>query len=172
MLERFGIEDFDEIFDIMQESFPLAEYRTYDGQKALFERQRYNVCGIRINGEIAAFIAFWQDEGVVFIEHFAVRTTYRNHGLGGKALRELIELNRGRLVCLEVEPPENDIAKRRIAFYERNGLFLNSHPYMQPSLSVGRPPLPLMIMTSGRQIDADEFARLKNTLYKSFYKSL
>lgn len=172
MLERLTIEDFDEVFDIMKESFPLDEYRTYDGQRALLEREHYNLYGIRRGGEMAAFIAFWQNDEVVFIEHLAVRNACRNQGLGGKVLSELLSLNRGKTVCLEVEPPESDIAARRVSFYERNGFYLNSHPYMQPSLSAGRSPVRLMIMTYDRAIDAEEFARLKTTLYESFYRNL
>ncbi|MBR7146301.1 MAG: GNAT family N-acetyltransferase, partial [Oscillospiraceae bacterium] len=51
---------------------------------------------------------------------FAVREDCRGSGIGSELLDELI----GTLphpICLEVEPPETEIAKRRIAFYERNG---------------------------------------------------
>lgn len=170
MLERLYKEDFDQIFDIMEKSFPLDEYRTYEGQKALLDKDKYAIYGIKRDGKVVAFITFWENESVVFIEHFAVSPMCRNEGLGGKILRELLSSRSEITVCLEVEPPENDIAKRRIAFYERNGFFLNTHPYMQPALSVGRSPIRLMIMTSGRTIDADEFAKLKNTLYESFYR--
>lgn len=171
MLERLDKKDFDGIFEIMKESFPLDEYRTYDGQRALLDRENYAIFGVRRDGDIAAFIALWENEKVTFIEHFAVKSGLRGEGLGGKMLRELLSDRGDRTVCLEVEPPESDIARRRVAFYERCGFFLNVHPYTQPALSAGRSPLRLMIMTSRRAIDEDEFAELKATLYESFYRN-
>ena len=60
--------------------------------------------------------------------------------------------------------------KRRIGFYERNGFFLNEYPYVQPPISQGRKPVPLMIMTSGAAISEKEFEEIRNTLYKEVYK--
>lgn len=170
MLEKLEKEDFDGIFEIMKESFPLDEYRTYDEQRELLDKKNYAVYGVRRGGRVAAFIALWENEEVTFIDHFAVRNGLRGNGLGGKVLKELLSVRGYKTVCLEVEPPENDTAKRRIAFYERCGFFLNVHPYTQPALSAGRNPVRLMIMTSRRAIDADEFIALKNTLYESFYR--
>ncbi|MCI8448180.1 MAG: hypothetical protein HFH30_07230, partial [Eubacterium sp.] len=72
-------------------------------------------------------------------------------------------------ICLEVELPENDLAKRRIRFYERNGFFLNQYPYVQPSISKGRSPIPLLIMTSGQPVSEKIFQEIKSTLYEYVY---
>ena len=170
MLEKLDRQDFDKIFEIMQASFPKDEYRTYEGQKALLDMEKYNVVVTRHDKKIVAFICYWADDDIAFIEHFAVSPSIRGHGLGGAMLGELLCSLRGKMVCLEAEPPDNDTAARRIAFYERNGFHLNAHPYMQPSLANGRSPVQLMIMTSDRRVNAEEFLMLKKKLYESFYK--
>ena len=69
---------------------------------------------------IKAFITVWKFEDFAFIEHFAVNPFYRNQGLGSLILHEILNLLQCQ-ICLEVELPKTDFAKRRIGFYERNG---------------------------------------------------
>lgn len=76
----------------------------------------------------------------------------------------------GKMVCLEVEPPDNEMASRRIDFYKRNNFFLNNYPYTQPPISTGRNPIPLLIMTHGRHINNIEFAKIKEELLTKVYK--
>ena len=71
--------------------------------------------------------------------------------------------------CQTVEPPEGELTRRRIAFYERNGFCLNPYPYAQPSIAEGRAPVPLMIMTYGHQISEEEFIKTRDLLYKEVY---
>ena len=57
MIERFSINDFERIYKIMQDSFPLTEFRPKNEQLALFEDDKYGVYGIRENGEIISIAA-------------------------------------------------------------------------------------------------------------------
>ena len=81
-----------------------------------------------------------------------------------------ITSNEDKIVCLEVEPPVCNLTRRRVAFYERNGMFFNSYPYIQPSISAGREAIPLFLMTSHTTIDKENFIAIKNKLYKEVYK--
>ena len=77
-------EEFDKIFSILENSFPSDEYRTYEGQQALWNHPRYTVYVIPDDESdcIKAFITVWKFEDFAFIEHFAVNPFYRNQGLG------------------------------------------------------------------------------------------
>lgn len=169
MLLKSDIKNFDRIYEILELSFPPDERRPYLEQAELFNDTRYSMLTATENGSIAAFMATWEFESFVFVEHFAAHPDFRNLGLGSRMLRELIEKT-DKPICLEVEPPEGDITRRRIDFYKRNGFFLNSYSYMQPPISKGKNEIPLMIMTSGGQISETEFNTIKNTLYKEVYK--
>ena len=153
----------------MEKSFPSDEFRPYDEQKALFSDKRYKVFGNTEGGKLSTFITTWDFEDFVFIEHFATSPVFRNMGLGEKMLKHLASTLQKRL-CLEVEPPNDDIQKRRIAFYSRNGFFLNTFPYIQPPISKGKAPVPLMIMTTSGEVSEGEFLSVKKTLYKEVYK--
>ena len=170
MTEQFTFNDFEKVYEIMENSFPLTEFRPKDEQAELFKNKYYKIIGIKENGIPISFAAIWRFEDFTFIEHLATTPEHRNKGLGAKILQDIIS-NEGKIVCLEVEPPVCDLTRRRVAFYERNGMFFNSHPYIQPSISAGRNPIPLFIMTSHKTIDEENFITIKNKLYKEVYKA-
>lgn len=170
MLKKLDINDFDKVYSLMEKSFPADEHRPYQGQKELLTDPLYSIYGIKTDsGNVTAFITVWQFDTFAYVEHFAVDPDCRGGGIGSALLRETVsELS--CTVCLEVELPETDIAKRRIAFYERSGFITNDFPYIQPAYSDGQNALPLMIMTSGRRISESEFMEMKGLLYEKVYK--
>lgn len=169
MLKRLCESDFDEIFNIMKKSFPAEEMRGYDVQKALFGKKEYFAYGTRNeDGSLAAFITMWRFDDFTFGEHFAVSQELRGSGIGGKIINEAAKIAKG-LFCFEVEPPVTETAKRRIAFYERNGFILNDFHYIQPPLSENTGSLRLMIMSYKKPLSHAEFTAVKNTVYKNVY---
>lgn len=169
-IDRMRSDEFEFVFDIMTQSFPLDEYRPREEQKALLADSRYAVYVHRKNGKIAAFLATWHFGEFVFVEHFAVAQVYRNQGIGKEMLSALLELI-NKPVCLEVEPPNDALAARRIGFYERCRLTLNPYPYMQPPISKGKNAIPLMIMSSGGTLTEAQFQKVKTVLYREVYKT-
>ncbi len=168
MLEKFSLDDFNQIYEIMQDSFPVDERRPYEEQKALFSLSTYQIYGKRGKGETQAFIAAYSLKDLLFIEHFAVKKTMRGQGLGGEILQELLKTTSKR-VCLEVELPQTPIACRRIAFYERNGFVYNEYSYAQPPLSEGQNSVPLRIMSAPAGLSATQFNEVKQRLYAEVY---
>lgn len=164
MLQRINETNFPEIYRIMQASFSDDEYRPYDEQLALFEEPEY-----RIYYMPAGFLAVWEFESFIYIEHFAVDPALRNSGTGSAMLKELVKQYQ-KPICLEVELPEDELTRRRIGFYERNGFVFNEYPYIQPPISKGKSPVPLRIMTYGEAITRETFEAMKNVLYRSVYK--
>ena len=103
------------------------------------------------------------------MEHFAVDPKLRNSGTGSGMLQELVKLSK-KPVCLEVELPDAELARRRIGFYERNGFVFNDYSYMQPPISKGKSPVPLRIMTYGKAVSQEEFEQIQKSLYQRVYK--
>ena len=166
MLQRINETNFPEIYRIMQASFSDDEYRPYDEQLALFEEPEY-----RIYYMPAGFLAVWEFESFIYIEHFAVDPALRNSGTGSAMLQELVKQYQ-KPICLEVELPEDELTRRRIGFYERNGFVFNEYPYIQPPISKGKSPVPLRIMTYGERHYAGRHFRSneRNVLYRSAYE--
>ena len=50
-------------------------------------------------------------------------------------------------IVLEVEPPYDEMKRRRIAFYERQGFCQNDYPYVQPPYREGETGVELILMS-------------------------
>ena len=171
MIERLTEADFDQMFSLMERSFPEDERRDYNGQRELLAEPAYNLYAKRSPEDAAlqAFLALWELGDMAYIEHFAVDPDCRNGGLGGKILQKVIEDTDMR-ICLEVELPETEMAARRIGFYERNGFVMNPFEYMQPAMGEDRHAIPLRIMSYPKRLLADEFETMRDVLYCHVYR--
>lgn len=138
------------------DSFPPEERRSWESIMQLTDDSSspFNMTMIMREGEIAGFITWWRLNGARYVEHFAVIPAMRGGGLGGKAIRNFVAAD-PMPVILEVEPSgSNDMADRRIAFYERCGFTGHrDFMYIQPPYSPGLPEVPLMLMTSAPGVD-------------------
>ncbi len=158
--------DFDAVYDIMEKSFPEDERRSREGQRALLSRDIYRLYVAKEGGAVVGFVAVWMIS-TPFIEHFAVAESRRNCGLGGRLIDEAVALLGG--ACLEAEPPETELAARRVGFYQRHGFALNAFPYEQPPLERGKNAVRLQIMTHGKALSLQEFTALSQEIKKSVY---
>ena len=70
---------------------------------------------------------------------------------------------------MEVEPPETEMARRRIGFYQRHGIFLNRFAYWQQPLRPGAVPMPLLVMSWPRPVSAGGFEPYKKIIYREVY---
>lgn len=168
MLTLCNFHDFDQVFALMEQSFPEDERRPFAEQKELLNNPVYKIYGLREKQAVIAFAAVYQFDTFTFIEHLAVAPSHRNQGLGALILQKLGKISTAR-ICLEVEPPETEMATRRIGFYQRNGFSLCPCPYVQPAISKGRTPVPLQIMSTNGALDEAEFEAVKKVLYEKVY---
>ena len=79
-MEQININDFEGVFEIMDQSFPQDERRKKEEQRALFSVPEYKVFVRREGGKIIAFIAVWEFERFLYVEHFAVSPKKRGGG--------------------------------------------------------------------------------------------
>jgi hypothetical protein len=72
-------------------------------------------------------------------------------------------------MILEVEPPVDDISRKRISFYERHGFRRNKYfNYRQPSYAYGLPEVEMELMSRGNiEIkDYRDLAPILTNVYK------
>ena len=161
---------FDEIYTIMEASFPVSEMRTYSGQRALLDNPHYRIYTEQdASGRITGFLAAWEFPLLRFVEHIAVNPDTRGGGIGRKLMNSYLARS-DKPVLLEVEPPVGELEQRRIGFYERLGFHLNQFDYVQPPLRTGQPDLPLRIMTYPGPVRQSEFQVYREILYTEVYK--
>lgn len=173
VLERFVIvspERFNEMWEIYEQAFPKEERRSYEQQWKLFKKGHYKVlpCYIRKNDEMAGFITLWNLPAFTFVEHLAIKSDYRNQGLGAKLVKT-VQDSSAKPIILEVEPPKTKIAQRRISFYERAGFYLNDYSYEQPPYEQGGNPVSLKLMSYPAPLDSKQFKGVQKSLYTIVY---
>ncbi len=168
MLKEIKEGDFPRFYEIMTEAFPSDERRSEAGQRSLFSRKNYHVYAETSSGEILGFIAVHEFSKFRFVEHFAVLSCARGRGIGTAMLSEYVDMSRTPVI-LEVELPETEIQRRRIAFYQRAGFTLTPYEYIMPSLGAGKAEIPMHIMSRGGEISAEEFEKIKREIYTAVY---
>ncbi len=161
---------FNEAYDILESSFIPAELKPREVLRLQHSKGEVLILGFEDDKKLAAVITLWEFADFVFVENFAVDIKHRGKGIGGQLLQKVIEKFRYKRIILEVEPPENEIQKRRISFYEINGFTLSPFCYTQPPLRNGCENIELVIMHTGNRLTCDEFEAIKNDVFKTVYK--
>jgi GNAT superfamily N-acetyltransferase len=168
-MEPLRREDFPHVIEIMTQSFPESEMRTAPHQEALLGNPHYKIYVHRDNaGEIDCFLAIWELSNCVFGEHLASKPSTRGKGVGSGLLRAVLD-GLDKPFFLEVEPPCDEITRRRVGMYERMGLFLNEFFYEQLPLREGHKAQRLMVMSYKSPIGEAEFIPFKREIYRHVY---
>lgn len=125
-LEAVKNENIKELKRLYYKAFPSVErkpFRIFSYQR---RRNKGETLEISIDGKFAGLVitAFIND--IVLLDYFAVDENLRGNGIGSEVLSAVKARYNGKRLFLETEAPEdaapnNDIRKRRLGFYIRNG---------------------------------------------------
>lgn len=143
------------LYDFMEQllvaSFPAEEYRALEQLRHYADTRETFHCNVILDEEdlpIGLF-NYWDFGNFCYGEHFAIDPARRNGGYGKRALEELCRTVHPRPIVLEVEMPVEEMARRRIGFYQRQGFTLWDKPYQQPPYKPGDGFLPMRLMAYG-----------------------
>lgn len=154
---------------LMVTSFPPEEYRNLTQLREYTDGKKHFYNNIIFDNDLAVgFITYWDFDKFYYAEHFAVDPARRNGGYGKKTLECLCQLLQ-RPIVLEVEMPEEEMAKRRIGFYQRQGFILWQHDYQQPPYKPGDCYLPMLLMVYGDLDCEKDFEAIKRRIYREVY---
>lgn len=157
---------------LITQAFPSDEYRDLTELRHYTDHQPKFINNIILeNGEAIGLITYWNFNAFAYIEHFAIESKRRNGGKGRSIIQQVCQELKIPVV-LEVEEPLNEMAQRRIGFYQRQGFKLWSTPYQQPPYKKGDNWLPMKIMAYGNIDETTEFENIKRALYQEVYHAL
>ena len=165
---RSGTSAYEYAKGLLTASFPPEEYRNLDEwQRYTDEKEEFHNNVIQDDGRPIGLFTYWEFGPFVYGEHFAIDPALRNGGYGQTALQCICQ-QLARPIVIEVEMPDNDLARRRIAFYQRNGFTLWLKPYLQPPYQPGYPSLPMYLMAYG-DIRESLFDEVVHTIHHEVY---
>lgn len=154
---------------LLTTAFPKEEYRELTELCTLTENShKFHNNLIYDNGTFIGLITYWDFGSFFYIEHFAILPEMRNHGYGKMVIEKMEEVLHSPIV-LEVECPTEEMSRRRIGFYERQGFQLWKSEYIQPPYRQGDGFLKLFIMAYGNIDENRNFENIKRTIHKEVY---
>jgi len=155
--------------NLLTTAFPKEERRELSLQRKYTDHNKqFNNNILLVDEDPIGFISYWDFDDFLYVEHFAIDETKRNGGYGKLVLNVLKEKLQ-RPIVLEVELPKDEISKRRISFYQRQGFQLWEKEYQQPPYRKGDNYLPMYLMIQGELNNSIDFDQVKDTLYKEVY---
>ena len=154
-----------------EDSFPANERRDYELVLNLIANEpHFSLTTLIRDEQYAGFITGWDFGDFTYLEHFAIDESMRNGGIGSKAFKAYLE-QLDKPVVLEVEMPTDEMSRRRIGFYERLGLTLDTHTYFQPPYRKGDDFLEMRLMTYGPLDLEKDFNHVKEKIHKHVYNA-
>ena len=157
------------LMDCYNALFPIDERRPVEDLESLLRGNSFS-CNVLLKSEIpVGLFLSWQLGEFRYIEHFAIASHFQRQNLGKTALRSFLQQS-ALPVVLEVEPPDTEIARQRIRFYQQEGFVLNDKVFIQPPYSPQQQTVELRLMEWGGKLLEREFEIIKSTLYRQVYK--
>jgi ribosomal protein S18 acetylase RimI-like enzyme len=153
-----------DVLDALEQAFVYEERRDRAAALEALKDPRYRIHMAQKGEETVGFITVWELDGFCFAEHFVIYPAHRNRGLGSEVLAAL-KARYARIV-LEAEPPEDELKRRRLGFYRRNGFYENSISYLQPSYHGGE-GVPLVLISFPAVLEQP--AREIREIYREVY---
>lgn len=167
--ENLQLKDFDEFYQVILGNFPMKEIKEYDYMKNTFSNGDYQVLTLKEDDKIKGILSYYDGGEFAFVDYFAIDGNQKGKGLGSKMLNHFMKMA-DKQVFLEVEHPEDEQSRRRIAFYQRNGLILNDqHDYFVPPVRNLKHRLYFHLMSYPSPITPFQFERYYPQILKLVY---
>ncbi len=164
--------DIDEFYNLLEDSFPYYEIYEKSHFEKLFTNENYTVNACYEDRKLIGIVTWWRFEKFIYLEHLAVDKKLRGNGYGSVILNNFIN-SFDKPVVLECEPPETEIARRRLDFYISNGMIPNyEYKYVNPPMRKDSPEYDLVIMSSRNPLTREEFVEWKDNVSKIVYGCL
>lgn len=171
-IKRITTEDkqyYDYVEQLLVASFPVEEYRELAELRNYTDTLTHFYCNIILDDTTpVGLVTYWELRNFYYIEHLAINPNQRNGGYGHELLHYLAHFLK-RPIVLEVEHPTEEMAQRRIHFYQRQGYVLWDKEYFQPPYRVGYSKLPMRLMVQGDLSPEKDFEMVNAQLHRVVY---
>lgn len=160
---------FGKMYDLYESAFPAVERRDATALKnAMKSENKFQVSALLKEDGFVGFFNDWHFDDFVYVEHFAISPELRGKCIGTEVVNHYLQ-NTCLPIVFEVEKPDNEMAKRRIALYERLGCCLLPFDYAQPYYDGSGKLFPMLLMTNNDSFVSQNVHRIKSSIYEEVY---
>jgi len=154
---------YEAFYTIYKTSFPLHEQRNEEQQQAAFQHAEYHLECVIEENRLLAFIAYWEFDSYLYIEHFAVNPACRGQNIGSESLKALAAKT-DKVILLEIDPLIDEVSRKRFHFYERLDFKANPYKHYYPPYSLEYPPHELIVLSLSKVLDEALYIQFDNDL--------
>lgn len=133
------------LWPLMETSFPRAEQRDAGWHNHALDDEDFHCCALDDEGAFIGLACYWVSEDFVYLEHLAIAEDKRGQGYGSAVLKQLQHDYAKFTIIAEVEPPVDEVTRRRCAFYEKSGFRRLPDQHVQPAYHLDTAPVPLLL---------------------------
>ncbi len=131
---------------LYETSFPPTERRSLVLQEEFLAHSHYHF-DVWYDGDAPiAVLGWWDFRRLRFFEHLAVDTSRRSSGYGKKIMRTMMRMW-DKPILLEIEPPVDEMTRRRRRFYTKLGFIENDFDHLQTSYCDPDAGVPLRVLS-------------------------
>ena len=153
-------------------SFPEDERRDFDINFELIATKAFDffvIIDSLPEPKPIGIISIWYFEDYIYIEHFAIDENERFKGKGKEIIKTLIDSVKMPII-IEVEPPIDEMTKKRVEFYEGLDFELLDYFYLQPPYSKDKNPIELKLMIYDKKLlDNKPLEEIITEIYEFVY---
>ena len=174
-MEMIRIEDaghpmYRRAMELYAGSFPAHERREDASQRRILGEEEYHFALLYDGDTFVGELLYWETASFRYVEHFCILPELRGRRYGERALAEL---GGEKPVLLEIDPPVDEISRRRKSFYERCGFRASPYPHLHPPYHQTGRGHALVVMSHPAELgwaDYEAFARyLRETVMKDAF---
>lgn len=141
---------YEKAIELYRISFPYHEQRETPSRKRILEDEAYHFELLFDDTTFVGLVLYWEATDFLYVEHFCILPEMRGRKYGQTVLEMLA--NSGKPIILEIDPPIDEVSRRRKCFYERCGFAENPYPHMHPPYHRGNEGHALVVMTYPKAI--------------------
>lgn len=150
---------FNEVWKLYKSAFPAHEQRTEGQMEQALNDLRCHLEAWFDQEEFIGLLQWWKYPDFSYVENLAIVPEKRGGGQGQKILRTLMNPESASPVILEIDPLEDEVARRRWHFYAKLGYVMNAHRHLHPPYQPGDATFELCLLSWPSAISEAQYAR-------------
>ena len=162
-IKKVGDPYFDEAMHLYSIGFPPFEQRTTEDHLAALTHDAFHCMAICEKDTFKGILFYWQVGECLYIEHLAISPELRGQNYGSRVLKAFCATP--HTVFLEIDPPVDEVAVRRLRFYTNLGFKLQDYVHIHPPFKKADTDYDLRILSFGKDLTQEDFDAYRTFLF-------